>query len=132
MLKHTLTLQIFELELAICRLPPTSPIPDWIGDIDFVSVTRTPDELSIVCYETQVPGEVKAERNWRMVGIKGPLDFSMTGVLASLVSPLSDAGIAVFAISTYDTDYLLVKADRYDRALEIHELTYIIENCKEE
>jgi hypothetical protein len=78
-----------------------------------------------------VPGEVKAERNWRMVGIKGPLDFSMTGVLASLVSPLSDAGIAVFAISTYDTDYLLVKADCFDRALEILELTYIIENRKE-
>jgi hypothetical protein len=131
MLKHTLTLQIFEPELAICRLPPTSPIPAWIGDKDFVSVTRTPDELSIVCSEDRVPGEVEAERNWRMLGIKGPLDFSMTGVLASLVSPLSDAGIAVFAISTYDTDYLLVKADRFERALEILELTCIIENRKE-
>ena len=131
MLKHTLTLQIFEPELAICRLPPTSPIPAWIGDRDFVSVTRTPDELSIVCYEAQVPGEVKAERNWRMLGIKGPLDFSMTGVLASLVSPLSDAGIAVFAISTYNTDYLLVKTDRFERAMEILKLTCIIENRKE-
>ena len=131
MLKHTLTLQIFELELAICRLPPTSPIPAWIGGKDFVSVTRTPAELSIVCYEAQVPEQVKAERNWRMVGIKGPLDFSMTGVLASLVSPLSDAGIAVFAISTYDTDYLLVKADRFERAMEILELSCIIERPKE-
>lgn len=127
MLKHTLTLQIFEPELAICRLPPTSPIPEWIGDKDFVSVTRTPDELSIVCNEVQVPGDVKAERNWRMLGIKGPLDFSMTGVLASLVSPLSDAGIAVFAISTYNTDYLLIKADRFDQALEILSLSCIIE-----
>lgn len=127
MLKHTLTLQIFEPELAICRLPPTSPIPEWIGDKDFVSVTRTPDELSIVCYEVQVPGDVKAERSWRMLGIKGPLDFSMTGVLASLVSPLSDAGIAVFAISTYNTDYLLIKADRFDRTLEILSLSCIIE-----
>lgn len=127
MLKHTLTLQIFEPELAICRLPPTSPIPEWIGDKDFVSVTRTPDELSIVCYEAQVPGDVKAERSWRMLGIKGPLDFSMTGVLASLVSPLSDAGIAVFAISTYNTDYLLIKADRFDRTLEILSLSCIIE-----
>ena len=131
MLKHRLTLQISELELAICRLPPASPIPAWIGENDFISVTRTPDELSIVCSEDQVPGEVEAERNWRMVRIKGPLDFSMTGVLASLVSPLSDAGIAVFAISTYDTDYLLVKADRIDRALEILELTCIIENRKD-
>lgn len=127
MLKHTLTLQIFEPELAICRLPPTSPIPEWIGDKDFVSVTRTPDELSIVCNEVQVPGDVKAERSWRMLGIKGPLDFSMTGVLASLVSPLSDAGIAVFAISTYNTDYLLIKADRFDRTLEILSLSCIIE-----
>ena len=131
MLKHTLTLQIFEPELAICRLPPTSSIPEWIGKSDFISVTRTPDELSIVCSEDRVPVEVEAERNWRMVGVKGPLDFTMTGILTSLVSPLSDAGIAVFAISTYDTDYLLVKADRFDRALEILELTYIIENRKE-
>jgi uncharacterized protein len=131
MLKHTLTLQIFEPELAICRLPPTSPFPEWIGDKDFVSVTRTPDELSIVCYEAQVPSEVKAERDWRMLGIKGPLDFSMTGVLASLVRPLSDAGIAVFAISTYDTDYLLVKTDCFERAMEILKLTCIIENRKE-
>jgi len=127
MLKHTLTLQIFEPELAICRLPPTSPIPDWIGDKDFVSVTRTPDELSIVCSEDRVPGEVEAERNWRMLGIKGPLDFSMTGVLASLVNPLADAGIALFAISTYNTDYILVKTDCFDRALGILQLTCIIE-----
>jgi len=131
MLKHTLTLQIFEQELAICHLPPASPIPAWIGDGDFVSVTRTPDELSIVCYKARVPREVKAERNWRMLGIKGPLDFSMTGVLASLVNPLSDAGIAVFAISTYDTDYLLVKADRFDRALGILQASCIIEYRKE-
>jgi len=131
MLKHTLTLQIFEPELAICRLPPTSPIPDWIGDKDFISVTRTPDELSIVCSEDRVPGEVEAERNWRMLGIKGPLDFSMTGVLASLVNPLADAGIALLAISTYNTDYILVKTDCFERALGILQRTCIIEKLSE-
>ena len=131
MLKHTLTLQIFEPELAICRLPPTSPIPAWIRDKDFISVTRTPDELSIVCSEARVPGEVEAERNWRMLGIKGPLDFSMTGVLASLVNPLADAGIALLAISTYNTDYILVKTDCFERALGILQRTCIIEKLPE-
>ena len=131
MRNYTLTLEISELELAICRLPPTSSIPDWIGKSDFISVTRTQDELSIVCREDLVPDDVKAEPNWRMLGIKGPLDFSMTGVLASLVNPLADAGIAVFAISTYDTDYLLVKADCFEQALEFLQLTCIIENRQE-
>jgi len=126
-----LTLRIYKPDLAICRLPPASPIPAWIGDEEFVSVTRTPDELSIVCHEALVPGEVKAERNWRMLGVNGPLDFAMTGVLASLAGPLSDAGIAVFVISTYDTDYLLVKEDHFDRALEILEAYCIIENPDE-
>ena len=128
MQKHTLTLQISELKMAICQLPSTSPIPAWIGDKDFVSVTRTPDELSIVCSEDRVPEEVEAERNWRMLGIKGPLDFSMTGILASLVTPLSDEGITLFAISTYDTDYILVKTDCFERALGILQRTCIIEN----
>jgi len=131
MLKHTLTLEISELELAICRLPPTSSIPDWIGKSDFISVTRTQDELSIVCREDMVPDDIKAERNWRMLGIKGPLDFSLTGVLASLVNPLADAGIALFAISTYDTDYILVKTDHFERALGILQRTCIIENLPE-
>jgi len=131
MRNYTLTLEISELELAICRLPPTSSIPDWIGKSDFISVTRTRDELSIVCREDLVPDDVKAEHNWRMLGIQGPLDFSMTGVLASLVNPLADAGIAVFVISTYDTDYLLVKEDCFEQALEFLQLTCIIENRQE-
>jgi hypothetical protein len=131
MLKHTLTLQISELELAICRLPASSAIPDWIGKSDFISVTRTPDELSIVCSGDLVPEKVEAERNWRLLGIKGPLDFSMTGVLASLVNPLADAGIALFSISTYDTDYILVRTDCFERALGILQRTCNIENLPE-
>lgn len=119
MREQRLTLNVMEQELAVCRLSPLSPVPEWIGKGDFISITRTRDELSIVCREDQVPEDVKAERNWRMLGIKGPLDFAMTGVLSSLVSPLADAGIAVFAISTYDTDYLLIKADSFEQALEI-------------
>jgi len=131
MLNHTLTLQISELELAICRLPPASSIPEWIGKSDFISVTRTPDELSIVCSEKLVPEKVEAERNWRMIKVKGPLDFSLTGILASLVGPIADAGIALFALSTYDTDYLLLKEKNLDRAIDILKRTCIIENLPE-
>jgi hypothetical protein len=131
MLNHTLTLQISKLELAICRLPPDSPLPSWIGENDFTSVTRTPDELSIVCKESCLPGSVKAERNWRMIKVKGPLDFSLTGVLASLLTPLSNAGIALFALSTYDTDYLLLKEENLNRAIGILEHTCIIEKLPE-
>ena len=132
MKNQTLTLQLSELKLAICRLDPEEVVPSWLGEKDFVSITRTPDELSIVCREDLVPGEIEAERHWRMFRVKGPLEFSLTGILASLVMPLSEAGIAIFAISTYETDYLLVKADMINRALKILQRTCIIENREEE
>jgi hypothetical protein len=128
MQKHKLTLQISEARMAICRLPPDATLPGWIGENGFVSLTRTPDELSIVCIEEWVPSNVEAERNWRMLKVKGPLDFSLTGILASLISPLSDAGIAIFALSTYDTDYLLLKEGNLNRAISILGRTCIIEN----
>ena len=128
MLKPKLTLHISEMELAICRLPPDAPLPKWIGDDGFVSLTRTADELSIVCAEALVPADLEAERNWRMIMLKGPIDFSLTGILASLVTPLSDAGIPVFAISTYETDYILVKAESFEQAIGILGNTCNIEN----
>jgi uncharacterized protein len=118
---YKLTLEVSRLELAICRLPPESVIPEWIGDTGFFSLTRTSDELSIVCREDLIPDNVEAEADWRMFRVKGQLDFSLTGILSSLLKLLSEAGIAVFAISTYDTDYLLVKADRFLLAVKILE-----------
>lgn len=104
--------------LAICRLGPDAPIPDWARAGDFCSITRTSDELSIVCTEAAVPDGVKSDRGWRCLKIEGPLDLSLTGVLASLLSPLAEAGISIFAVSTFDTDYLLVKAENLERAAE--------------
>ena len=124
---HRLTLQVSELDLAICRLPPGAGLPDWIYEGDLVSVTRTKDELSIVCSEFCVPEDVIAERHWRMLKVKGPLDLSLTGVIATLTAPLSEAGIAVFVISTFETDYLLVKSEQFDNALEILRESHIIE-----
>ncbi|MBW3562612.1 MAG: ACT domain-containing protein [Actinobacteria bacterium] len=113
-------LQVHPTALAVCRLDASAPVPAWVTDTadPMISVTRTPDELSIVVPEAAVPGSVRAESGWRALSVKGPLDLSMTGVLASLSVPLADAGIPIFVVSTYDTDWLLVKEDDLDGAIE--------------
>ncbi|MDX1620452.1 MAG: ACT domain-containing protein [Nitriliruptorales bacterium] len=83
-----------------------------------MSVTRTQAELSVVVPEVALPEGVEAERGWRLLKVRGPLEFSLTGVLSSLLQPLADADVPVFAISTYDTDWLLVRGDRLPAALE--------------
>ena len=103
--------------LAVCRLPADVPIPSWALAGGIVSITRTNDELSIVCPEERVPAEVKAERGWRALQVVGPLDFALTGVLAALVVPLAEAGVSIFALSTYDTDYVLVRENDLPRAV---------------
>jgi hypothetical protein len=127
MQNHKLTLQVSNLDLTICRLPREAELPAWIEESEMVSFTRTEDELSIVCSEYCVPEDVIAERHWRMLKVKGPLDFSLTGVIATLTAPLSEAGIAVFVISTFETDYLLVKSKQFDDALDILRDSFIIE-----
>lgn len=104
-----LTLTILPERLAICRLSVDEIVPEWAMLGEFVSITHTRDELSIVCAEEHVPSDVKADRGWRGLRVEGPLDLALTGVLASLTGPLAEAQINLFAIATYDTDYLLVK-----------------------
>ena len=103
----------------ICKLNSKHKIPDWATKSDFWAITRTPDELSVVCPQENAPAELVQESNWRCLKIHGPLDFALTGVLASLTAPLAEAGTSVFAISTYETDYLLVKADKLRQAIQI-------------
>jgi hypothetical protein len=86
---------------------------------EFVSITHTADELSIVCAEEHVPSGVKADREWRALKVEGPLDLALTGILASLANPLAEAQINIFAISTFDTDYLLVKEYNVARACDV-------------
>ncbi len=100
---------------AIAKLPPDAPIPDWAQSGEFVSITRSPDELSIV--SAHVPENVTSERGWRCLKIRGPLDFSLTGILASIAAPLAGAGVSVFAVATYETDYILVPEDQVATAL---------------
>jgi len=114
-----LTLTILPDTLAICRLSPEEDVPEWAMIGEFVSITHTGDELSIVCAEEYVPPDVKADRDWRALRVEGPLDLAMTGVLASLATPLAEAQINLFAVSTFDTDYLLVKGYNLARACEV-------------
>jgi hypothetical protein len=95
---------------AIVRLHPGAELPPWVDRGPFRSVTRTDNEVSVVCRDRDVPGGESAERGWRVLEVKGPLDFSLSGVVASLVVPLAAAQIPIFVISTFETDYVLVRA----------------------
>jgi uncharacterized protein len=105
--------------LAVCKLPPDAPLPDWATGGSFFSITRTFDELSVVCDENTVPESVRCERGWRCLRVSGTLEFSVVGVLASLVGPLAGAAVSVFVLSTFDTDYLLVKEKHFGQAVEV-------------
>lgn len=114
-----LTLSLLPETLAVCRLAPDADLPAWAWTGEPASVTRTRDELSIVCRVDAVPQGVRAEVGWRCLKVQGPLDVALTGILVALTTPLAAAGISVFAVSTFDTDYLLVKAENLDRAINV-------------
>ena len=102
---------------AICRLEADDPVPAWVPRAAFSSITRTDTELSIVCAQDAVPPGVRAERGWRLLGVQGPLDLSMVGVLARLATTLAGAGVSMVAIGTFDTDYVLVRDGDLPRAM---------------
>ena len=104
-----LRLSVLPERLAVCRLAPDVAVPAWATGGSLGAITRTAAELSIVCSDATVPADIVAERGWRALMVAGPLDFGLTGVLAALAVPLAAAGIPIFVISTYDTDYVLVK-----------------------
>jgi hypothetical protein len=101
---------------AVVRLHPGSELPSWVDAGPFRSVTRTDNEVSVVCRDRDVPDGESAERGWRVLELKGPLDFSLSGVVASLVVPLAEAEIPIFVISTFETDYILVRASDVELA----------------
>ena len=115
-----LTLITAPYKLAICRLDKDAGLPDWLKNSrEFYSVTKTADELSIVALDSVVPKSSKADRGWCALMVEGPLDFSLTGILASLLEPLAKAKISIFAISTFDTDYLLVKESDFEKSITV-------------
>jgi hypothetical protein len=111
-----LVLSVLPETLTVCRLEPDAEVPVWATAGGFWSVTRTPEELSVVAARQLVPAGVRAEGAWRALKVEGPIPFFAVGVLASLADPMARAGISVFAVSTFDTDYLLVAAERLEAA----------------
>jgi len=109
-------LQVLRPRLAVCRLAPEAPLPEWAGGPGLWSVTRTADELSVICDERRVPEDVRREAGWRAIRLAGTFDFSEVGVLLPIVATLAQAGVAILPLATFDTDYVLVKEERLDRA----------------
>jgi hypothetical protein len=101
---------------AIVRMTPADEIPGWAAGGQFVSITRTAEELSIVCRETAVPAGTHADRGWQCLKLEGPIPLNTVGVAAELTTILARAGVSVFPIATYDTDYVLIKGDCLARA----------------
>jgi hypothetical protein len=130
-LPHPLKYRVLPEPLAVCQLPVDVPVPSWAEAGGFFCVTRSADELSIVCEERvceehvredrasgehRLPEGVRVERGWVALKLEGPFPFSMTGVLASFLQPLAEAKVPIFAISTFDTDYVLLKREDLERA----------------
>ena len=124
-----LVMKVIDETYGVCRLNNNQSVPDWAKDSRFYSITRTFEELSIVCSQANIPDGVKCEKDWRMLKIEGPLDFSMIGIIASISTVLAQAKISIFAVSTFDTDYILLKDKDFDNAVKVlrnegYEITY--------
>lgn len=107
---RTITLKRLEGDYGVARLAPYATIPKWADGPGLVSITRTGEELSIACPAARIPPEVKADRDWKCWKFEGPFAFDEAGILLAVVRPLSEAGLGVFVVSSYDTDHLLLKA----------------------
>jgi len=114
--KIMLILTLLEERLAVCRLDAAAEVPDWATAGPLFSVTRTAHELSVVCPAEVVPAGVKCEKGWRVFDLGGPFEFSEVGILSAVTAPLAEAGVGIFVVSTFDTDYVLVKGERVDVA----------------
>jgi hypothetical protein len=114
------TLTVLPGRYAVCHLPPTAPLPTWASSGDFYSITRTPDELSVICAEDvlplDLPEKLPVGREWALLRVEGPFAFDVTGVIAEISAPLAQAGVVILAVATYQTDYLLVKAGQLEDA----------------
>jgi uncharacterized protein len=113
---HTLTL--LPERYAVAQFPRNATIPISVMSADLFCVMKTHDELSIVCEENHLPEIGMIEGGWRMLKLQGPFPFEMTGVLASVLDPLAKVGVSIFSLSTYDTDYVMVKETQLDQAVQ--------------
>ena len=112
-----LTLELMKGIYGVCRLEKDGAIPDWATESDFFSITRTEDELSVVCCMEVIPRDLRCESDWRILKVAGPLDFSLVGILSSISRVLAENGVSIFAVSTYETDYILIKEKEIDAGI---------------
>ncbi len=117
----TFTLTVLPLRLAVCRLPVEEPVPAWATAGAWWNVARTLDELSIICAADAVPEDAPVDCDWSVLQVAGPFDFTVTGVIAELSAPLAAAGIPILSVSTYTTDYIVVKEERLAAAIQVLE-----------
>ena len=116
--RTSLTLRVLPTRLAVCRREPEAPLPAWLQRAALWSVTRTSEELSLVVPDDLAPDGWSPERGYRALAVAGPLDFALVGILADLAGVLAAAEISIFAISTYDTDLILVRERDLENAVE--------------
>ncbi len=115
-----LTLDLLEGNFVICRLPPSSSLPSWAFTGPFISITKTNDELSIITIDdNRLPKDIQCERNWKCFKLKGSFPFDMTGVLSSILNPLANADVGILAVSTFDTDYVMIKEKNLQIAIDV-------------
>ncbi|CAM3773303.1 hypothetical protein CCOS865_03080 [Pseudomonas reidholzensis] len=117
-LVKSIRLKVLPEHYAISRLDGDQALPAWADGEGFVSIARSPDELSIVCHQRRVPEGIKIDRDWRCIQFVGPFAFDEIGIVLSVVRPLTEAGFGVFVVSTFDGDFLLLKADQFTEGLE--------------
>lgn len=128
MTETKLNLQLLPAIYGVCKLSPNDSIPKWATASTFYSITKTSEELSIVCLQENIPSSIQCEKDWRILKIKGPLDFSLIGILSSLSNLMALNQISIFALSTYDTDYILIKQKDIDNAIQmLRNNEYIVE-----
>jgi len=113
------TLKPLDGDYAISRLASNESVPGWADGSGFVSISRTEDELSVVCLAQRVPADVRSDTGWACMKLVGPFAFNETGIALAVIKPLAEAGIGIFLVSTFDTDYLLVKTPNAPRAREL-------------
>jgi len=104
---------------SVCRLKKEDKIPDWINKSEFYSITQTNNELSIVCYQENVPVSVKSEKDWKIITIDEKLDFSLIGIISRISTLLAENKISIFVISTFDTDYILIKQENFEKTIKL-------------
>ncbi|MBU3169930.1 ACT domain-containing protein [Clostridium estertheticum] len=117
MSEKILTMKLLNEKFSVCRLNKNEQIPEWVKNSSFYSISKTSDELSIVCSQDIIPSNIKCEKDWRILKVEGPLDFSLIGIISSISTILALKRISIFAVSTYDTDYILVKNKDIDNAI---------------